>query len=70
MELLTEYESVEEQAIVDTWLVKQEFNLEEATGDLMVRFPTMLSYKKAVKARKDWQDKLKVMPICNEMKRS
>jgi hypothetical protein len=69
-ELLTEYESVEEDSIVDTWLFKQEFNLEEETGDLMISVPTSLSYKRAVKARQDWQGKLKLMPICSEMKRS
>ena len=69
--LLTEYESEAGESIVDRWLLNQEFNLGETTGgDVLLDDPTTLSYKVAVKTRKDWRVKLKKMEVCEEMKKT
>jgi hypothetical protein len=67
--LWTEYDSVG-KSIVDVLLLDQEFVLEEDTEKLLVIDTTKQTYKKAVKARKDWLTELKRMPICAEMKRT
>jgi hypothetical protein len=68
--LWTEYDSTGKDSIVDILLLDQEFVLEEGTEELLVRVATKQTYKKAVKARKEWLAELKRLPICGEMKRS
>jgi hypothetical protein len=67
--LWTEYDSVG-VSIVDMMLLDQEFVLEEGSDKLLVGDTTKQTYKKAVKARKDWLTKLKGMPVCTDMKNS
>jgi hypothetical protein len=71
--LCTEYDcdSTGKASIVDTLLVEQEFVLEEGAEDLLVICDTTKqTYKKAVRARKDWLTEFKGLPVCAEMMRT
>jgi hypothetical protein len=69
--LWTEYDraSIGKVSVVDKLLVTQEFVLEENTEAklMVVSDTTKQSYKKAVKARKDWLAEFRGQPVCVEM---
>jgi hypothetical protein len=71
--LCTEYDcdSTGKASIVDTLLVEQEFVLEEGAEDLLVICDTTKqTYRKTVRARKDWLAEFKGLPVCAEMMRT
>jgi hypothetical protein len=67
--LWTEYDSTGKDSIVDRLLLDQEFVLEE-NSELLVHDTTKQTYKKAVRARKDWLTEFKGLPVCAEMMRT
>ena len=71
--LWTEYDRAShgKDSIVDRLLVDQEFILEEDTeATLVISDATKMSYRKAVKARKDLLAGLRRLPVCAEMTRT